>query len=148
MITYEQALTANDFHENGCTITIGPRGGITTDCDNWYRNGQTQTWVTRSTHFRIPVRFGLYDYDNIIHDRAANFHTPDDCRPKIVDKRSIAKQHICPYCAAHFNHKNVIDDSSPVGSPHHNKLLYTIDELMLMNITACHEHIATKHHPY
>lgn len=32
------------------------------------RNGRTQTWKTRPSHFRIPIKFGLRGYDAIDHD--------------------------------------------------------------------------------
>ncbi len=32
------------------------------------RNGKTQTWKTRPNEFRIPVKYGLYEYYNITQD--------------------------------------------------------------------------------
>jgi hypothetical protein len=32
------------------------------------RNGKTQTWKTRPTHFRIPIKFGFKNYGEINHD--------------------------------------------------------------------------------
>ena len=33
----------------------------------WRRNGKTQVWKTRPEDFRIPVKWGLYTYDQITH---------------------------------------------------------------------------------
>lgn len=68
MITREQALTANMFHD--------------IDCRTWRRNGQTQTWKTRPDHFCIPVKYGLYRYGQITHQDAGYVHIPgsENCR--------------------------------------------------------------------
>lgn len=79
MITMEQALTAREFHRNGCARTVGPRGGATVTQEAWRRNGQTQTWKTRPGEFRIPVVYGLRGYDQLTHREAADFHAAEDC---------------------------------------------------------------------
>lgn len=71
MITKEQALTVNRFHEN----TPRPNG----TCYEWRRNGGTQTWVTRPEHFKVPVKYGMRSYDYITQDNAHEFHTEADC---------------------------------------------------------------------
>jgi hypothetical protein len=79
MLTLQQALEAREFHEDGCTKTIGPRGGQTLRQYVWRRNGRTQTWRTRPGEFRIPVKFGMRSYDYITDREAPRFHTPEDC---------------------------------------------------------------------
>ena len=79
MITHEQATEANEFHANGCTRKIGPRGGERVTVDRFRRNGRTQLWVTRPEDFRIPVKFGMYGYGQITHRDALMFHTASDC---------------------------------------------------------------------
>jgi len=31
----------------------------------WRKNGQVKTWKTRPTHARVPVKYGLYNYDYV-----------------------------------------------------------------------------------
>lgn len=70
MITMEQALTSREFHENH---EAGEK------IYRWRRNGATQTWKTRPTEFRIPVKYGMYSYDNITHRDADRVHAVEDC---------------------------------------------------------------------
>lgn len=39
------------------------------------RNGETQRWVTRPDEFRIPAKYGLYDFFNITHHNAHEWTT-------------------------------------------------------------------------
>lgn len=75
MITRQQALTVNQFHEDH-----EPAGKI---CQ-WRRNGTTQTWKTRPDEFRIPVKYGLRSYDQITQDNASQFHAEADCPTRYV----------------------------------------------------------------
>lgn len=70
MITREQALTLDTFH----TPAISMR-----HCYVWRRNGQTQTWKTRPNDYRVPVKFGLYSYDQITQKQAHAYYAPTDC---------------------------------------------------------------------
>ena len=70
MLTFEEAMSANYFHENHET-----GGKVYT----WHRNGQTKTWKTRPGEFRIPVKYGLYRYGYIFHTTAHLYHTEEDC---------------------------------------------------------------------
>jgi hypothetical protein len=36
-------------------------------------NGKAQTWKTRPNDFRLPYKYGMYDYGNITQDNAADF---------------------------------------------------------------------------
>lgn len=36
-------------------------------------NGKCQTWKTRPTEFRLPVKYGLYDYDEINERNCQNW---------------------------------------------------------------------------
>lgn len=79
MITKEQALTAQHFHENGCKRTVGPRGGVADKIVVWRRNGRTKTWKTRPKEWVVPVKFGIYGYGTISDIVAASYHVPEDC---------------------------------------------------------------------
>lgn len=75
MITFEQALSATEFHENH-----EPAGKIYT----WRRNGVTQTWKTRPGEFRIPVKYGLRNYSQIYDHDAQDFHVAGECPTRHV----------------------------------------------------------------
>lgn len=93
MITREQAesYSVNEFHycpepekgnaprKHGCYRSVGPRGAIKDRPVKVRRNGATQTWKTRPDHFRIPCKYGLYEYLNITQDNAADFYISDEC---------------------------------------------------------------------
>lgn len=70
-ITYQQAMTASEFHENE------RRDNGT--CYVHRRTGRTQTWKTRPGEFRIPVKYGLRGYGNITQLNLDKFHLPEDC---------------------------------------------------------------------
>lgn len=59
MVTKDLALVAREFTDgNGRT---------------WRRNGQTKTWVRSPERFRVPVKFGLYDYGYVTELNASQF---------------------------------------------------------------------------
>lgn len=78
-ITFEQALNASVFHEDGCTVSYGKTGRAHPDVKliAWRRNGATQTWKTRPGAFRIPVKHGMYEYGAIYENE--HVHVADDC---------------------------------------------------------------------
>ncbi len=78
-ITFEQAMTANRFHEDGCAETVGPRGGVTTRVYEWRRNGATKTWKTRPGEFRVPIKWGLKMYAYLEPCNANQFHVESEC---------------------------------------------------------------------
>lgn len=45
----------------------------------WRANGKCKVWVTRPDEFRLPVKFGLRDYDYITEENADKFHRQEDC---------------------------------------------------------------------
>lgn len=82
MVTKEQALTANEFHMDGCSRIIGPRGGIKQNITAYRRTGATKTWVTRPDQFRVPVIHGMYARSGagyITDYSARDFHTAPEC---------------------------------------------------------------------
>jgi len=84
VITKAQALTANNFHVWGysgdaCTLHIGKRGGQTERVYNVRRNGATKTWKRSPERFRIPIKYGLYEYGEITEHNAQDFHVVEDC---------------------------------------------------------------------
>lgn len=78
MITFQDAMTADRFHENH-----EPAGKIF----EWRRNGATQTWKTRPGEFRIPVKYGLRSYGQIRQYDASRFHRADQCPTRHVRVR-------------------------------------------------------------
>lgn len=74
MITKQQAINEREFHI--------PSSKDPNKCHTWRRNGSTQTWVTRPDNFRVPVKFGMYDYNQITQEDAHKFHIPADCPHK------------------------------------------------------------------
>lgn len=79
MVTKEQALTESEFHYNGCTRTVGPRGGVSESISRARRNGSTQTWKRTPEAFRMPVKIGFRDHDAITNYNADNWHVASDC---------------------------------------------------------------------
>jgi hypothetical protein len=75
MITKQDAMTADEFHENH-----EPAGKIYT----WRRNGATQTWKTRPDDFRVPIKYGLKSYDSITPGNAYRMHRADQCPTRRV----------------------------------------------------------------
>lgn len=74
MITKAQAISAQVFHSDSHKNSDGT-------CLRARRNGGTQTWKTRPTEFRIPVKYGIQARGQFsIHDHDANsWHTAEDC---------------------------------------------------------------------
>ena len=79
MITFEQAMTSQEFHLEPCTRTVGPRGGIKETIKAYRRNGKTKTWKTRPGVFQVPVKHGLYEYGKITDTDVDRVHTRGDC---------------------------------------------------------------------
>jgi hypothetical protein len=77
VISQDQADTASMFHltnpvaSRRCDSVRGP--------ERWRRNGRTQRWKRDTKRFRIPIKFGLFDYGEINENTAANWHTGADC---------------------------------------------------------------------
>ena len=62
-ITKEIALTANEFF----STTLKNKDKQQTPL-KVRRNGKTQTWKTRPNEFKVPVKYGLYEYAYITQD--------------------------------------------------------------------------------
>ena len=66
MITKTQAMTAQHFemvnHNNADGTPV-----------RWRRNGATKTWKTRPNDFRIPVKYGLYEFGYIDEVNASEY---------------------------------------------------------------------------
>lgn len=75
MITKEQAMTENQFHSSLYKNSDGT-------CQRWRRNGATQTWKTRESDFRVPIKYGIGGYMAIDRLNAQLFHLPEDCPNK------------------------------------------------------------------
>lgn len=45
---------------------------------NWRRNGATKYWKSRPTHFRIPVKYGLYSYGYVTHENQGEYNVISD----------------------------------------------------------------------
>jgi hypothetical protein len=88
MITKEQAIRLGngeireEIHFNAilsCQKIVGSKGGIKVFIVKVRPNGKCQTWKLRQNEFRLPIKYGLYDYGAITHLNAANFHLASDC---------------------------------------------------------------------
>ena len=71
MVTYEQAMTAREFHY--APVCSAKR------VERWRRNGETKVWKTREGEFRVPVKFGIRSYSYITHLNANEFHVSEEC---------------------------------------------------------------------
>lgn len=60
-VNRENAITADNFEH--ISLKNADKTPLRTR-----RNGKTQTWKTRPSEFRIPVKYGLYEYFNITHE--------------------------------------------------------------------------------
>lgn len=90
MITKEQALTAEYFHENhSAVIKVGPRGGLVyPKVYNWHRNGKTKTWKTQPDRFEVPIKYGMRSYGHLTNNDAHMFHTAENC-PKMIKETDL-----------------------------------------------------------
>jgi len=84
MITKQQAMSAQNqiIHYTGkfgCSKIIGPNGGETIKVVRVRKNGKCQTWKTRPNEFRLPVKYGLYEYGEINERNCSDFHLAADC---------------------------------------------------------------------
>ena len=85
MITKEQAIKLGsgelreDIHYSGCRLIVGPRGGKKYKIERWRVNGKCQTWVTRPSEFRLPIKYGLKTYHDINQYNCTSFHLASDC---------------------------------------------------------------------
>lgn len=58
-VTREQALHETEFHANGgCSISIGPRGGMKIRMEVWRANGASKEWK-RNDDVRTPIKHGM-----------------------------------------------------------------------------------------
>src|SRR3989304_8938241 len=91
MITKEQAVSArlgDSFHYCGrreCSSKTGPRGAITISVVRVRVTGKCQTWKTRPTEWRLPVKYGLYESTAIEHSNAEQWHRAADCPLRRVE---------------------------------------------------------------
>lgn len=101
-LTLQEALTANEFHFETCIRRVGPRGGITENIIRYRRNGATQTWKTRPTEFRIPVKYGFKGYANLWHS-SRDLHAAENCpiRSACCYCDSIGERHPDCFCRCH-----------------------------------------------
>lgn len=82
------ARTERYFHHgDDCaqSVTYGPKGGPQYPrTELWRRNGATQTWKTRPGEYRVPVKYGLRTYGNLVAADGAPYGpwhvgTAEDC---------------------------------------------------------------------
>jgi len=81
MITFEQAMTEQRFHPDGCEVSYGMTGMARprTSVETWRRNGRTQTWKLRPHAWSIPVKYGLHRYGRIEDHDAPDWHVETEC---------------------------------------------------------------------
>jgi hypothetical protein len=81
-ITKHEVMQRREFHYTGrgpCHRIFGPRGKTSDQVVRARESGRTQTWKTRPTEFRQPVKHGLSESSAITHTNAAHFHSSFDC---------------------------------------------------------------------
>lgn len=81
-ISFEQAVSEQVFHY--------PVPGVLGKCEVWRRNGRTQTWVTKPGWYKVPVKFGLYNYGYI--------QSAEQVRPGKPSGASVFVRAECPCC--------------------------------------------------
>lgn len=69
MITKNDAMTAREFTFK----IVNPKHKRFGEIAKCRRNGKTQTWKTRPNDFKIPVKYGLYEYFYITNENADQF---------------------------------------------------------------------------
>jgi len=81
-MTKEQAMNVRygeEIHYGDCKKVVGPRGGITIAQVRVRPSGKCQTWKTRPSEFRLPVKYGLYNSYTIDHTNKDHFHLASEC---------------------------------------------------------------------
>ncbi len=69
-----ESLRLGDYvHFGECKFTVGPRGGAKLKCEEWRCNGKLRS-------NRVPIKFGMYDYDYIYVYDLVNWHLASDCK--------------------------------------------------------------------
>jgi hypothetical protein len=53
--------------------------GCSTKITKWRVNGECQTWKRHPAKFRLPLKFGLYDYWEINDYNCYLFHLESEC---------------------------------------------------------------------
>jgi len=49
-------------------------------CERWRLNGQVQLWKTDPGRIRIPVKRGMYEYDQLTASDLQHYHLESQCR--------------------------------------------------------------------
>lgn len=107
MITKEQALALRYGQELHCTVvqqckrTVGPRGGVKESIVRVRVSGKCQTWKTRPSEFRVPVKYGLYESSSITEYNAMQFHLPGDCPLAAASDLEQRARALCPLHCSH-----------------------------------------------
>jgi len=70
VVNSTSAMTANTFYHRKMTYKGRP-----TEPLQVRRNGRTQTWKTRPGKFRIPCKYGMYEYFDITDENAHEWST-------------------------------------------------------------------------
>ena len=74
MITKEEAANNRHFH-------YFHKG----KCHNYRANGMMKTWKRNPERFRVPLKYGMYEYGYLTEENCSEFHLPGgkDC-PTVV----------------------------------------------------------------
>ena len=75
------------LHENGCRITIGPRGGHTESIVCWRVSGCVRTWKRDVNRVEVPVKYGMYEHAVLDAHNCGKVHLESECVPRVVDRR-------------------------------------------------------------
>jgi len=74
MITKQEAMTIREVF----FIITNPRNNHYGEIRKARVNGQCKTWKTRPQDFRLPFKYGMYEYGYIDQDNAGGFWTSLD----------------------------------------------------------------------
>lgn len=70
MVTKQEAMTCGEFF---CITHRKRNGGIF----RYRASGKCKTWKTRPDHFRLPVKYGIYQSCYITHENAHEWSVID-----------------------------------------------------------------------
>ncbi len=71
MITKEQAMSIGEVY----FIITNPRNKYYGEIRKGRVNGKCKTWKTRPSEFRLPCKYGMYEYFYVDQDNAGEYWT-------------------------------------------------------------------------
>lgn len=83
-MTRDEAFMVVEYHSaihyNGCSKSVGPRGGVTTKIERYRPASQVKTWKRSPERFAFTVKFGMSPRTYEINEsNCAQFHLEAAC---------------------------------------------------------------------